>query len=129
MPAVQALQAPPKHTSFAPQLVPSAAGTVPSATGMVPSTQVALPVAHEVTPFTHGFGLSVQALPEVQALHTPPLHTASVPQLVPFGSALALSTQVCVPVAQESTPVLHGSGLVVQAPPAAHAVHDPPLQT
>ena len=42
---------------------------------MVPSTQVEVPVAHDVTPFTHAFGLPEQAMPAVQGEHTPALHT------------------------------------------------------
>ena len=48
---------------------------------------------------------------------------------MPFGSGVALSTQVCVPVVQLVTPVLHGSGFVVQAPPAVQAEQTPPLHT
>jgi hypothetical protein len=113
-----------EQTRFVPQLVPAGFA--------VPSTQVSAPVPQEVTPYVHAaLGLVVQASPAVHAVHWPvALQTRFVPQSVPLGSGTAgLSTQVCVPVAQEKMPVRQGSGLVVQVPPAAHAVHEPALQT
>jgi hypothetical protein len=121
-PAVQATQAPPLQTWFAPQLVPFVSG-------VVVATHVWLPVAHEVAPVWHGSGSVPQATPDVQAVHVPPLQTRSVPQIEPSALGVELLTHCCVPVAQEKTPSRQGSGFVAQAPPAAQATHAPPLQT
>jgi hypothetical protein len=122
-PAVQATHAPlPLQTRFVPQIVPAAFG-VPVL------SQVCEPVAQEKAPSRHGFGLVAQAPPAVQPTQDPPLQTRFVPQPVPFGSAVAVATHVCEPVAQEVRPVWHGSGSVAQARPATQAVHVPPLQT
>ena len=122
-PAVQALQTPPLHTWFTPQLVPFEIG-------VSVSTQVSLPVVQDVVPWTHEFGFVEQEVPAVQALHVPPLHTWFVPQLVPFVFATAVSRQVCAPVEQSLTPSTHGFGFVEQAAPAVQALQAPaPLHT
>ncbi len=93
------------------------------------STHTDVPVEHDVAPATHGFGFVEQLTPAVHAVHAPPLQTASVPQVVPFAFA-APSTQTDVPVEHEVVPSWQsGSGFAVQATPAVHAVHVPPLQT
>jgi hypothetical protein len=122
-PAVQATHAPlPLQTKLVPQVVPAAFG-------VAVLSQVCEPVAQEKTPSTHGFGLVAQAPPAVQATHDPALQTWSVPQLVPFGSGVAVSTHVCVPLAHDVVPVRHGSGFVMQAAPATQPTQLPPLQT
>ena len=63
-PAVHETHAPePLQTMLVPQLVP--ADLLP------PSTQVCVPDEHEVVPFLQMLGLVVQAVPAVQAAHTP----------------------------------------------------------
>jgi hypothetical protein len=122
-PAMQVTHEPALQTRFEPQLVPFDSGDA----GL--STQTDVPVEHEVIPVRHRSGLAVQASPGVQATHDPPLQTRFVPQPVPFGSAIVVATQVCVPVVQDVVPVWHGSGSVVQASPAVQPTHAPPLQT
>jgi hypothetical protein len=118
--ALQATHCPPLQTWSTPQVVPFASA-VPV------STQAWVPVAHEVTPAWHGFE-GVQAALAVQATHCPPLHTWSMPQPVPFASAVPVSRQVSVPVAHEVIPAWHGlTG--AQARFAAQTTHCPPLQT
>jgi hypothetical protein len=68
----------------------------------------------------------VHERPETHDVQTPPLHTASAPQIVPFGIGVVPFTHCCVPVAQEVVPARHGFGFVEQVPPATHAVHAPP---
>jgi hypothetical protein len=121
-PATQATHAPPLQTWSVPHVVPFAI-CVPV------SMQVCVPVAQENVPATHGFGLVAHVPPDTHAEQRPPLQTASVPHEVPFGSAVAESTQTDVPVVQDVTPVKQGSGLSVQATPAMHALQRPPLQT
>jgi hypothetical protein len=115
------VQAPPEQREDAPQ-------EVPSGSGVGPSTQTDVPVAHEVVPARQepGFWQGAFATHAVQA---PPLQTWSVPHTVPFGSAVVVSTQVDVPVAQEVLPVRQGSGFVSQAASAVHARQAPALQT
>jgi hypothetical protein len=120
--ATQATHAPPLQTWSVPHDVPFAI-CVPV------SMQVCVPVAQENVPATHGFGLVAHVPPDTHAEQRPPLQTASVPHEVPFGSAVAESTQTDVPVVQDVTPVKQGSGLSVQATPAMHALQRPPLQT
>jgi hypothetical protein len=122
-PAVQAVQAPALQTRSVPHGVPFGSGTAPL------STQVEVPVAHEVMPVRHGSGFVAQVRPAVQATHVPPLQTWFVPQPVPFGICVAVSTQVCEPVAQEVVPATHGFGLFEQGPPAVQVEQTPPLQT
>jgi hypothetical protein len=121
-PAVQEVHAPALQTRFVPQLVPFARSA--------PSTHSDVPVAQEVTPALQtGSGLLAQATPAMQVVHAPALQTRSAPQLVPFARS-APSTHTDAPVEQEVTPALQsGSGLVLQATPAAHAVQAPALQT
>ena len=71
----------------------------------VASTQTEAPVAQEVTPsWQSASGLVAQESPAVQEEQVPALHTRFVPQLVPFGMAVVVFTQVSPPVAQEVTP-------------------------
>jgi hypothetical protein len=122
-PATQALHAPSLQTWPVPQIVPSGSF-------VVVGTHACVPVAQDVSPVWQGSGSSVQGSPALHALHTPPLQTWSVPQVVPFCSgAPGLSMQACVPVAQEKVPVRQGSELVVQTPPATQPTQLPPLQT
>jgi hypothetical protein len=75
-------------------------------------------------------GFVSHVTPAVQATHTPPLQTWSVPQVVPFGSGkAALSTQTDEPVAHEVRPVRQKVGFASQVTPAVQATHTPPLQT
>ncbi len=115
------MQEPDLQTDEVPQLVPSASG-------VVPSTQTELPVAHEVVPARHEPGFW-QAAPETQATQDPPLHTWSVPHVVPFGCAVAEFTHTWVPVEHEVVPRRHGSGFPVHDAPAVHATQAPALQT
>jgi len=124
-PCVQVPQKPlPSQTWLDPHAVP--AMTLP-----VPSTQLCVPVLHEVTPFLHGDGLPLHALPAVHVTQLPlPLQTMLLPQPVPPILGV-LSTQVCTPVVQEVTPFRHAApGLVVHGWPLAQIVHWPAaLQT
>jgi hypothetical protein len=122
-PATHEVQTPvPLQTWSVPQ-------EVPAASGVAVSTQVDAPLAQEVVPTRQEVGFPSQASPAVQALHAPPLQTWSVPQVVPFGSGIAVLTHTRVPVAHEVTPVRHGSRSSVQATPATQARQVPPLQT
>jgi hypothetical protein len=81
-------------------------------------------------PVRHGSGFVVHARPAVQAEHTPPLQTRSVPQTVPSGSGTAaLSRQTDVPVEHDVMPVRQRSGFVVQVAPAMQPTQLPPLHT
>jgi uncharacterized membrane protein YvlD (DUF360 family) len=120
---VQALHAPPLHTWFVPQLVPFGSGAAAL------SRQSDVPVEQDVMPVRHGFGLSGQPTPAVQALHVPPLQTRFVPQLVPLGICVAALTQVSTPVAHEVMPVTQLFGFVEQARAAVQALQRPLLQT
>lgn len=84
--AVQATHVPlPLQTRLAPQLVPASSGAAVS-------SQTGEPVVQEVVPATHGFKFVAQNAPALHGLHTPALHTRSVPQLVPFATGTAVST-------------------------------------
>jgi hypothetical protein len=102
---------------------------VPASSGVAVSMQVEMPVRQDVVPTRQEVGFPSQARPAVHAEQTPPLQTWSVPQLVPFGSGVAVLTHCRVPVVQEVRPVRHGSGSSVQATPATQALQTPPLQT
>jgi hypothetical protein len=107
LPAVHAAQVPlPLQTMLVPQLVPALL--------LASSRQVCTPVVHEVTPKTHAAcGLVLQDWPGAHSVHWPlALQTMLVPQPVP-AAFMAPSTHVCVPVAQEVTPLAHGLGLPV----------------
>jgi hypothetical protein len=96
-----------------------------------PSMQVDAPVVQEVMPFRQTDGLVVQAEPAVHATQVPlPLQTWLVPQVVP-AAVFPVSRQRGAPIAQSTTPVLHGApGFMLHAWPAMHATHCPlPLQT
>jgi len=121
---VHAPQVPlPSQTLSVPQLVPAVLL-------VAPSTQVIAPVAHDVVPFLQALGLVVHALPAVHDTHVPePLHTLSVPQLVP-AALLLPSMHVIAPVVHDVVPFLQLVGLVVHALPAVQATQMPlPLQT
>src|SRR5687768_4293687 len=76
-------------------------------------------------PAKHAPGLPVHDCPATQAMQAPlPSHTMPLPQAVP-ADLLPKSRQICVPVAQLVTPVLHGVGFVVQFAFAAHAPQVP----
>jgi hypothetical protein len=121
-PAVQDEHTPPLHTMLVPQLVPFCFA--------VPSTHTDVPVEQDVTPFMQsGSGLFVHPSPAVHCEHTPPLQTRFVPQLVPFGFAVP-STHTDVPLEHDVTPSKHAAlGFVLQARPAVHCEHTPPLHT
>ncbi len=70
----------------------------------------------------------MQARPAVQETQAPRSQTRFVPQLVPFATAVLLSTQTEVPVLQEVVPVWQGF-VGVQARPAVQAAHAPFEQT
>jgi hypothetical protein len=63
------------------------------------------------------------------ATQLPAEQSSFVPQKVPSGSAVPVSVQTDVPVAQESVPVWQGLPPGVQATPAVHATQEPALQT
>jgi hypothetical protein len=121
--AVQVEHAPPLQTRSGPQDVPFGSGAAAL------STHVCVPVEQEVMPARQGSGLVLQASPAVQGEHVPALHTRFVPQLVPFASAAAVSTQIEVPVAHEVTPATQGLGFPAQEAPATQVPQTPPLQT
>jgi hypothetical protein len=56
------------------------------------------------------------------------VHTSPVPQVVPSGTGVAVSVQVCVPVAQLVAPTSHGFA-GVHAAPETQAMQAPALQT
>jgi hypothetical protein len=107
------------HDCAAPHSVP---------TGLLPlTTHTELPVEQEVRPTLHGSG-GVHVAPAVHGTQLPVLHTWFIPQPVPLATAVPVSWQVALPVVQVSVPVWHGL-VGVQAPPAAHAMQAPLLQT
>jgi hypothetical protein len=121
-PAEHAPHTPALHTRSVPQLVPLPSGTAVS-------TQVWTPVEQEVSYAVHA-PAGVQSAPATHAPHAPePLHTRSVPQLVPAALGVAESTHIWLPVAQEVTPSMHAPGFVSQASPAVQAPHAPALHT
>lgn len=90
-------QTPALHTMFVPHEVPLATSA--------DSVQTTAPVVHDTVPVRHGFPLTVQLAPAVQAMHDPALlHTWLVPQVVPTARLVFLSVQVGVPVEQASAP-------------------------
>src|SRR6185369_10410717 len=105
-----------------PQLVPGALAA--------PSTHACAPLVHDVIPAAHTLGFPVQDCPAVQGTQPPlPLQTRLAPQLVP-AARLPKSSQTAAPLEQFVMPVLHGVGLPVQLPLAAHVAQMPaPLQT
>jgi len=118
-PWLHALHRPPLHTPLA-QAVPLVL--------LLPSRHTALPVAQSTVPFRQAaFVLVVQAAPWLHALQLPALQTPPA-QAVPlvFG---APSAQTGTPVLQLVAPLRQGLGLVVQAPPGLHGLHEPTLQT
>ena len=78
---------------------------------------------HCVVPVWHGF-VGVHDAPVVQALHVPPPHTMSVPQVVPSVTFVALSLHSGSPEEQSVVPSWHGFA-GVQAVPCAHGAHAP----
>jgi hypothetical protein len=120
VPAVHEPQLPLSQTSFEPHAVPLAAG-------VVVATQVETPVLHEVIPVKHGF-VGVHDRPAVHETQLPPLQTSFVPHVVPLATSTDVGTQVDVPVLHEVVPVTHGF-VGLQAVPAVHDAHVPPLQT
>src|SRR5258708_5815767 len=98
-PSTQAMHEPIEHTWFMPHGLPSP--WLPEA------MHTETPVAHEVSPSLHA-SLAVHALPAAHEPQTPRLHTLSVPQLVPVGSASPLAVQPMVGVRVE-VPLWHGS--------------------
>jgi hypothetical protein len=81
-----------------PQVVPFATFPV--------SAHICVPDEHDVVPVLHGF-VGEQIVPEVHALHTPPLHTFPVPHEVPL-AMFPVSAQTIVPLVHVVDPVLHG---------------------
>jgi hypothetical protein len=94
------------------------------------STQTGAPVEQLTMPVLQAVGFVVQFACAVQETHAPlPSQTLSAPQVVP-PALFASSTQVCAPVAQDVTPLLHAFGLPVHGCPELHAAQVPvPLQT
>lgn len=120
-PATHAPQLPfASHTWPEPQLVPAVL--------LVPSTHWEPPVAQLVMPLRQvAVGFVVQATLATQVTQLPPgLQTWFMPQPVP-AARLPESTQLCAPVVQAVTPVLHpGFGLVLHDVPATQAMQLPP---
>ena len=82
------------------------------------------PVLHEVTPSLQA-SLAVHALPAAHEPQTPRLHTLSVPQLVPLGSASPLSVHPRVGEQVEVPPWQGFPG--THARPSVQVTHAPPL--
>ena len=66
----------------------------------------------------------MQAVPAVQDMHAPPLHTKPVPQEVPLAT-FPDSTQTGAPVSQAVFPVRHGLPLTVQDAPGVQLTQLP----
>ena len=66
----------------------------------------------------------MQAVPAVQAVQTPPLHTMPVPQEVPL-ETFPDSVQTAAPVSQDVFPVRHGLLLTVQLAPTVQLTQLP----
>lgn len=119
VPATHAMQLPAAlHTRSGPHAVPGVT--------FVESTHRVEPVLQSMTPDLQG--APWLELHEAPATHAPQKPLASqvcaAPHEVPADFGVP-STQTCVPVAHEKTPVRQGDGFVVQLPPAAHATHRP----
>jgi hypothetical protein len=121
-PETHEVQVPPLQTWSVPQ-------EVPFAMGVVVSTQVCVPVEQDVVPWTHLFVFVEHAVPATQDVQTPPLHTWSVPQIVPFGAVVVVSMHCDEPLEQVVVPRKQGFGFVLHATPAVHDTHEPLLQT
>jgi hypothetical protein len=115
-PTVHELHDPLSHTSLVPQ-------EVPLATFVPVSVQTDMPVEHDVTPVSHLLG-GVHDTPAVQALHTPPLHTSFVPQLVPSERSLPVSLQTGAPVVHVVVPLWQAL-VGVHEDPEAHVPQTP----
>lgn len=83
VPSVHAMHVPLLQTMLVPQVVPLVA--------LPDSLHTDTPVAHDVVPALHGL-LVWQLRPAAHATHAPPLHTRSVPQVVPFITFVTSST-------------------------------------
>jgi hypothetical protein len=117
-PALHATQLPPMHTMLLPQLVPF--GRLPD------SAHTGDPVAHDVAPVLQTL-LGWQLDPAAHATHDPPLHTRSVPQLVPFVRLAPVSLQ---PMVGEQTVTPAWQGFAgTHAGPGVHATQPPFWQT
>lgn len=66
----------------------------------------------------------MQAVPGVQAMQVPPLHTMPVPQEVPLAT-LPESVQTAAPVSQEVFPLRHGLLATVQLAPTVQLTQLP----
>jgi hypothetical protein len=85
------------HTRFVPHEVPLGA--------FADSMHTGAPVLHVVVPMRQGLPASAQAAPTWQSTQPPVApQTLSVPQAVPAGTSVPLSTQTGVPVAQARPP-------------------------
>jgi hypothetical protein len=95
--AEQVLQLPPLQTMLVPHPIPGE--TLPV------SMQTEVPELQTVVPVSQTFPFGVQGFPATQVRQLPPLQTRLVPQTVPFWRLVSWSTQVGVPLVQESNPV------------------------
>ena len=66
----------------------------------------------------------MQAVPAVQAMQAPPLHTMPVPQEVPLGT-FPESVQTTAPVSQDVFPLRHGLLVTVQVAPTVQLTQLP----
>jgi hypothetical protein len=119
-PAVHETQLPLSQTSFVPH-------TIPLGAEVLVATHVETPLPHDVAPIKHGFE-GVHVVPAVHEPQFPLSQTSFVPHVVPFATCVVVATHVCTPLLHEVIPVTHGF-VGVQARPAVHETHEPPLQT
>jgi len=119
--AVHALQAPPLHTWFVPQAVPSPT--------LVPvSSHTGAPVEQLTVPVWQAFG-GVHEAPTVHPEQLPLSQTRFVPHVTPFATSLPVSAQTAAPVVQTTLPMWHGFDSSGQLVPDEHDVHASLLQT
>jgi hypothetical protein len=110
VPDVQPVQAPFKHTSPVPQLVPFARSPDAVHTGA--------PVAHETVPSVQGFPVLHEAL-ATQETHDPLSQTSFVPQAVPLAT-LPVDAQIATPEVHDVVPSWQVLPAGVQAAPGLH---------
>jgi len=75
-----------------------------------------VPVAHSMVAVDAQGSSAAQSAPWLHAVQIPALQTWFGPQVVPFGTGVAVSTQTGVPVVQVVVPVTHGLRGVQAAP-------------
>jgi hypothetical protein len=89
----------------------------------------AAPEEHESVPVWQALPVGVQDAPFMQAPHVPSSQTFPLPQSMPLGRLLPVSSQTGAPVPQVIIPVWQALSAGVQAVPWMHGLHAPSSHT